>query len=435
MSFPDCSELLRAAVFHTPANPFREERALKCHWDGGLLIRGGRIAACGDYASLRDAHPEAATSDLRGGFLLPGFIDTHVHFPQVHVIGSLGYSLLDWLEQCALPEEARMQDESYARAVACEFVRALASHGTTTALAFGAHFTGATAALFEAAQASGLRLISGLVLSDRRLRPELHQSPEEAYESSTALISRFHQRGRLLYAVTPRFALSTSEAMLEVCQTLLREYPGLRVQSHLNENRAEIAEVLGLFRWARDYFAVYERYGLSGPGAVMAHNVHPADCELERLAGSSTSVAHCPSSNAALGSGIFPFRRHLRAGVRCALGTDVGGGTGFGLMKEAFQAYLVHRMAPEELVLNAAHLLYLATRAGAEALGLAAEIGDFETGKAADFVYLRPPEKSTLAAVLAHAETPERALSALFTMAGQESIVEVRVEGSAVYRA
>jgi guanine deaminase len=435
VSSPDCGELLRAAVFHTPANPFFEEQALKCYWDGGLWIRNGRIAACGDYGSLRDAHPEAARSDLRGGFLLPGFIDAHVHFPQVHVIGSLGYSLLDWLEQCALPEEARMADEPYARAVACEFLRALASHGTTTALAFGAHFAEATAALFDGAQASGLRLISGLVLSDRRLRPELHQSPEEAYQASTALIARFHEHGRLLYAVTPRFALSTSEAMLEVCQTLLRERPGLRVQSHLNENRAEIAEVARSFPWARDYFAVYERYGLSGPYAVMAHDVHPAGGELERLAGTGTSVAHCPSSNAALGSGIFPFRRHLRAGVRCALGTDVGGGTSFGLMKEAFQAHLVHRTAPEELVLNPAHLLYLTTRAGAEVLGLAGEIGDFQTGKAADFVYLRPPEGSTLAAVLAHAETPERALAALFTMAGQECIAEVRVEGSVVYRA
>ena len=435
MSSPDRGELLRAAVFHTPANPFLEEHALKCHWDGGLLVRGGRIAACGDFSSLRDAHPEAATTDVRGGFLVPGFIDTHVHFPQVHVIGSLGYSLLDWLEQCALPEEARMADESYARTVACEFVRALASHGTTTALAFGAHFAGATAALFEAAQARGLRLVSGLVMSDRRLRPELHQSPEEAYEASTALIARFHQRGRLLYAVTPRFALSSSEAMLEVCQTLLREHSGLRIQSHLNENRAEIAEVARLFPGAHDYFAVYERYGLSGPGAVMAHNVHPSEGELERLASSCTNVAHCPSSNAALGGGIFPFRRHLRAGVRCALGTDVGGGTGFGIMKEAFQAHLVQRIAPEELVLNPTHLLYLATRAGAEALGLAGEIGDFQVGKAADFVYLRPPEQSTLAAVLAHAETPERALAALFTIAGQESIAEVRVEGSMVYRA
>src|SRR5579872_2821650 len=149
-------DLLRAPLFHTPRNPFTDWRALEHYADGGLLIRSGRIAACGDYETLREAHRDASTTDLRGGFLLPGFVDTHVHFPQVHVLGSLGHSLLDWLEQCALPAEARMAEESHARAVACEFVRALACHGTTTALAFGAHFAEATAALFEAAQTSGL---------------------------------------------------------------------------------------------------------------------------------------------------------------------------------------------------------------------------------------------------------------------------------------
>ncbi|MBZ5578844.1 MAG: guanine deaminase [Acidobacteriia bacterium] len=434
MSAPDRGELLRAPLFHTPRNPFAEQRALECHWDGGLLIRDGRVAACGDYQTVRAAHPEAATTNWRGGFLLPGLVDTHVHFPQVRVLGCLGRSLLDWLDQCALPEEARMADESYARGIACEFVRALASHGTTTALAFGAHFLPATAALFEAAQASGLRVISGLVVSDRGLHPELHQTPEQAHRASAELIGRFHGRGRLHYAVTPRFALSTSEGMLEVCQSLLREHPGLRVQTHLNENPAEIAEVARLFPWASDYLAVYERFGLIGPRAVMAHNVHPSEAELERLAASRATIAHCPCSNAALGSGLFPMRRHLQAGVRFALGTDVGGGTGFGILKEALHAYLFQRTVPEGLSLDPAQLLYLATRAGAEALGLDAETGDFQPGKAADLVYLRPPAGSPLAGVMAQAEDPEQALAALLTLAGQESVAEVRVEGSVVYR-
>ena len=433
MSSGERGELLRAPVFHTPRNPFVEAGALECHWDGGLLIRAGRIAACGDYEAVRSAHPEAVTLDWRGGFLLPGFIDTHTHFPQVRVLGGLGLSLLDWLEQCALPEEGRMADEAYARPIGCEFVKALASQGTTTALAFGAHFAPATAALFESAAASGLRLISGLVLSDRRLRPELHQTPEDAYRASADLIRRFHGRGRLLYAITPRFALSTSEAMLEVCQTLGREHDGLRIQTHLNENPAEIAEVAKLFPWAPDYFSVYDRFGLSGPRAVMAHNVHPLPAELERIAASGTAIAHCPCSNAALGSGLFPLRRHLQAGVRCALGTDVGGGTGFGMLKEALQAYLLQRVAPEDVVLEPAQLLYLATRAGAEAVGLDGDIGDFQSGKAADFVYLRPPAGSPLEAVVAQVDSPERALAALFTLGGQESIAEVRVEGSVVY--
>lgn len=435
MSSADRGELLRAPIFHTPANPFLQDRALECHWDGGLLIRDRRVAACGDFSALRAAHTEAESVDLRGGFLLPGLIDAHIHFPQVHVLGSLGRSLLDWLESCALPEEARMADQAYARSVACGFVHALAAHGTTTALAFGAHFAPATAALFESAQDAGVRMISGLVLSDRRLRPELHQSPDDAYRASTALIARFHQRGRLLYAVTPRFALSTSEAMLEVCQALLREHDGLRVQTHLNENLAEIAEVKRMFPWAADYLGVYERFDLCGPRAVMAHDVHPADSELSRLAASRTTIAHCPCSNAALGSGLFSLRRHLQAGVRVALGTDVGGGTGFGMLKESLQAYLLQRLAPQPFVLDPAHMLYLATRAGAEALGLAGEIGDFETGKAADLVYLRPPSDSPLAAVVSQAESPERALAALLTLAGQESVAEVRVEGLTVYRA
>jgi len=427
-------ELLRAPLFHTPRNPFQESSALESYPDGGLLIREGRVAGCGDYTTIRGAHPHVPTVDLRGGFLLPGFIDAHVHFPQLRVLGGLGRSLLDWLEHCALPEEARMADHSYACQVAREFVHALVSHGTTTALVFGAHFAPATAALFEAADTAGLRIAAGQVLSDRMVLSELHQTPERAYRESSLLIQSFHRRGRSLYAVTPRFALSTSEAMLEVCQTLLREHDGLLFQTHLNESQREIAEVARMFPWASDYLAVYERFGLNRPNAMMAHNVHPTDSELDRLAAGGSAVAHCPCSNAALGSGLFPLKRHIKAGVRCALGTDVGGGTGFGLLKEALQAYLMQRIAPDGLLLDAGHLLYLATLAGAEALGLSAVTGDFCVGKSADFVYLQPPAASPLAAVLEREQSPESMLGAIFTLAGAESVREVRVGGSIVYR-
>jgi len=434
VSASDRGELLRAPLFHTPRNPFLQARALESHWDGGLLIRAGRIAASGDFETIRAANPDATTTDLRGGVLLPGLIDTHIHFPQLRVLGGLGRTLLDWLEECALPEEARMADVSYARQIAGGFVHALASHGTTTALVFGAHFAAATAALFEMGAKSGLRIVSGMVLSDRQLRPELHQTPDSAYRDSSDLIRCFHGRGRLLYAVTPRFALSTSESMLEVCQTLRREHEGLRFQTHLNENVREIEEVAGLFPWAPDYLAVYERFGLGGRGAVMAHNVHPTQSEIERLAAGGTAVAHCPCSNAALGSGLFGLKRHVEAGVRVALGTDVGGGTGFGILKEALQAYLLQRIAPDGALLDAGQMLYLATRAGAEALGLEEEIGDFQPGKAADIVYIKPPVDAPLSAVLERAETPEQALAAIFTLAGAESIREVRVEGTIVYK-
>src|SRR4030095_8868240 len=208
------------------------------------------------------------------------------------------------------------------------------AHGTTTALVFGAHFAAATAALCEAARETGLRIISGLVLSDRFLPPPLRQSVERAYRDSTELVRRFHGQGRLLYAATPRFAPSTSAASVDICQALLREQRERRVQSHVNESPDEVRMVAEQFPWAADYVSVYDRFGLTGSRAVLAHNVHPTESELERLAATGTAIAHCPTSNAALGSGIFPLRRHLQAGVHVALGTDVGGGAGPRSLKE-----------------------------------------------------------------------------------------------------
>jgi len=430
-------DLFRATIFHTPDNPFPldigDPRSLVCVEDGGLLIRAGRIIGCGDYGDIRAANPRATTIDWRGGFLVPGFIDTHVHFPQLRIIGAMGRTLLDWLEHIALPEEARMADARYAADTARQFLGALAAHGTTTALVFGAHFSGATAQLFDEAIASGLRIISGLVVSDRLLQPDLHLTPEQAYAESKQLIERYHKRGRLLYAVTPRFALSTSEAMLEICGQLLSEHQDVRLQTHINETTQEIAELGRLFPWAGDYLSIYERYHLTGDRSIMAHNVHPSPSEIERLAAAGAAVAHCPASNAALGSGCFPMRRHLDAGVTCALGTDIGGGLGFGMMKEGLHAYLMQRLAPDPQPLDASRLLYLATRAGAEALGLESEIGDFHPGKAADFVYLRPPAGSVLESVVRHADNPGQALSALFTMASSDTVREVRVDGQTVF--
>jgi guanine deaminase len=408
-------KLLRATIFHTPRNPFLDANALVAYTDGALAIEDGKIVSRGDYSDVRKLHADCDVRDLRGGYILPGFIDTHVHYPQIRVLGGLGYSLLDWLELLTLPEEARFKDAAYASLIANEFVAALAAHGTTTAMVFGSHFAEATAALFTAAEKQGVRIFSGLVMSDRSLLPELRQTPDDAYRDSKTLIQRF--RGR--YAVTPRFALSASEPMLEACQALLREDPSLRFTTHISENTREIEEVARLFPWAEDYLAVYERFGLIGRRSVLAHNVHPSGGALRRLSAHNASIAHCPCSNAALGSGIFPMRRHIEANVRFGLGTDVGGGTGFGMLKESLQAYLLQRVACEPLTLTPAQMLYLATRAGAEALGIEDKTGDFENGKAADFAYFRPVEGSVLAGVLQRAENAEQAIGALFTV-GQD---------------
>jgi guanine deaminase len=428
------AEILRATIFHTPGNPFQNPGAMASFEDGALLIEDGVIQECGDFPEVRKAHTDADVRDLRGGILLPGFVDTHVHYPQVRVLGAIGYTLLEWLQRTTLPEETKFANVEYARTIAGEFVHALASHGTTTALVFGSHFAQATAELFEAAERTGLRIASGQVLSDRMLLPELHQTPEDAYRESTTLIRRFHCKGRLLYAVTPRFALSSSEAMLDVCRTLIEENDGVLFQTHLNESEAEVAAVAKFFPSAPDYFGVYENHKLAGPRSIFAHSVQTTERELTRMAALGCSVAYCPCSNAALGSGLFPLNRHLAAGVHCALGTDVGGGTGFGMLKEGLQAYLLQRLTADGVPLGADHLLYLATRAGAESMGLADRIGDFTPGKSADFVYLRPPEQSSLAAVCRNAPDLNRLLASVFTLAGQESVREVCVEGSVVYR-
>lgn len=375
-------KIFRSAIHHTP-----DRDTLISHKDGGLAVQNGMIAACNDYSVVRAMFPDADVIDMREGCILPGFIDAHTHFPQVRIIGGLGHSLLDWLEQLTLPEEARMANTAYAQTIAREFTEALAAHGTTTALVFGAHFIDATIALFDAASAKGLRVISGLVLSDRYLRPDLLQTPEAAYRDSQRLIESIREKTRLGYAVIPRFALSTSEAMLDVCRTLFRETPGALFTTHINENASEIEAVSKQFPRAADYLDIYERCDLISNRSVLAHNVHTTDSQLTRLAQSGASIAHCPCSNAALGSGIFPMKRHLRHNVKFALGTDIGAGLGFSVLKEALQAHLFQRVAPGDFNLTPAHMLYLATKAGAEALNLSHKIGDFTPGKSADFVW------------------------------------------------
>jgi guanine deaminase len=335
-----------------------------------------------------------------------------------------------------LPEEARLGDPSYAASVAERFVRGLASNGTTTALVFGSHFPAAQEALFSAASRCGLRVASGLVVSDRQLRAELHVSPTQALEESRGLIERWHGQGLIRYAVTPRFSVSCSDEMLSACGSLLRSADGLLFTTHLNETLGEIELVASLFAGARDYLETYERHGLVGERSVFAHDVHVSDDEIRRLAGADAAVAHCPSSNAFLGSGLFPLRRHLDAGIRVGLGTDVGAGTGLSLLKEGLAAHGVQMLLGGEGVrLSPAHLLWLATAGGAHALGLADEVGDLSASKSADFVLMRPLPGSTLAAVLECSASLEEALGAVFTLAREESIAEVRVAGNVVWPA
>lgn len=443
------TRLFLGHLLHVPVDPFagaaaaaragaREDELptgmLAATYDGALAVEDGRIVDAGPAGEVRSRHPDARVA-CAGGWLLPGFVDAHVHYPQLGVMGAMGLRLLEWLRERTWPHEARFSDTAFARDQARTFLTTLARHGTTTAMVFGAHQAVAMDAFLDEAASSGLRVTAGLALGDRELPPELRTDPERARRESAALIERHHGRGRLRYAVTPRFAVSAGDALLAAAGELLRTADDLWFTTHLDETPEEIAYVRNAFPAARDYTDVYDRHGLLGPRSVFAHVVHASDRELARLAASRSVACHCPGSNQFIGSGLFPMRRHLAHGVRMALGTDVGGGPGFSLLREARTAYQTQMLlGTEGTRLDPARLLWLVTAGGAAALGLEGEVGDLAPGKAADLVALRPPEHGTLAERLRHAVSAEDALAALLTLGDEGDVAGTWVAGEAVWR-
>jgi guanine deaminase len=431
--------VVRGTFLDTPTGETAVGAELRVDTDAALRVVDGTIVERGSWADVGRRHTDDDVLDLREGLVLPGLVDTHVHYPQVRVTGALGRPLLEWLDAVALPEEARLASTEYARAVAREFVSGLATSGTTTALVFGSHFASAVDVLFEEVERVGLRVTAGLVVGDRGLPEPLLTTPEKAYDEALGLARRWHRpqtagrRARTRYAVTPRFSFGATDDLLESCQAVLKDVPGSWFTSHVNENLAEIAAVARLFPDAVDYVDTYDRHGLVGPTSVLAHDVHPTERELRVLAGQRATVAHCPTSNATLGSGVFPLRDHVEAGVRVSLGSDVGAGTGFSLFKEGLQAYFMQQLLGDAgLPLAPADLLHLATRSGALALGLDHEVGDLSVGKAFDALWLRPPEASPLAVAVRHADSASEALARVFALAGPADVAGVWIAGEPV---
>ena len=346
------------------------------HW---LLIdQAGRIAAVQPDAPGDDWFK----CDHSGRLLLPGFIDTHVHSPQVDVIASWGTELLDWLNTYTFPAEARHADPAFARAAAALFVDALLAHGSTAAVVFPTVHVASTEALFEAAQARGMRLIAGKVLMDRHAPEALRDDVAQARIDCDALIARWHGRGRLAYAVTPRFAATSSDAQLAMAGQLLADHPGLYMQTHVAENRAEVAWIAELFPTARSYLDVYARHGLLTERSVLAHGIWLDDADRQALHDSGAQIAFCPSSNLFLGSGLFGWAQAAAAGVAVSLASDVGGGTSLSMLRTMADGYKVQALAGQRLTAWA--LLHAATRGAATALRLGDEIGTLDVGAMAD---------------------------------------------------
>ena len=355
----------------SPAVRFRP-----AHW---LLIDAqGRIAA---------VQPDAPGDDWlkldhSGRLLLPGFIDSHVHCPQIDVIASWGTELLDWLNTYTFPAEARHADPAVARAAATLFCDALLAHGSTAAVVFPTVHVASVDALFGAAQQRGMRLIAGKVLMDRHAPDKLRDDVPGAQADCTALIERWHGRSRLAYAVTPRFAATSTPAQLAMAGRLLARHPGVYMQTHVAENRAEVAWIAELFPDARSYLDVYEQHGLLNERAVLAHGIWLDDADRALLRARGAQIAFCPSSNLFLGSGLFGWQQAAAAGVNVSLASDVGGGTSLSMHRTMADGYKVQALAGNRLTAWA--LLHAATRGAAQALRLGDEIGTLAIGAMAD---------------------------------------------------
>lgn len=379
----------RAALFHMLDDPSRvpAEEAHAYHPDGLLVVEDGHVEAFGTYADLAPGLAEGTeVTELPGRLITPGFVDAHVHYPQVDVIAAWGTQLLDWLHTHTFPAEMAFADRAHADGVAQLFLDQLLANGTTSALAFCTVHKSSAEALFEAALARNMRLIAGKVLMDREAPPGLTDTVETGRADTEALIRAWRGRGRLGYAVTPRFAVTSTDAQLAMAGELLAAHPDVLLHTHMSENHGEIAKVGELFPWARDYLDVYERFGLVGPRSVFAHCVHCDEGAMGRMARAGASAAFCPSSNLLLGSGLFSLKRACAAGLNTALATDVGGGGSFFLPHMMGEAYKVGQLQGDNL--DPLHAFYLATLAGARALHIDDRVGNLAPGKEADFVVL-----------------------------------------------
>jgi len=423
-------QAIRASVLHCLADPGEAGRddAWEYFDDGMLLFDGGRIVDAGDAGRLLGALPaNAPVRDLRGKLIVPGFIDCHVHFPQLDIIGSYGEQLLDWLSRYAYPAESRFADAGHAREVAQSFVTELLRHGTTTALVFGTVHPHSADAIFEAAEARGMRLIAGKVLMDRNCPEDLRDDPDSAYADSRALIERWHGRGRLGYAITPRFALTSSEAQLRAAGRLAREFPDVWVHTHLAENLEEVEAIARQYPDSRSYLDVYDRFGLLREKSVFAHCLHMDAEDRSTMAAKGGAAAFCPTSNLFLGSGLFRLTAMRDAGVRCGLGTDVGGGTSLSMLRTASEAYKVLHL--QEHALPPMQALYLATLGAAEALYLEDKVGNFRPGREADFVVLDYAGSSLTARRMSAADGIEEKLFALMTLGDDRNVASTWVAG------
>jgi guanine deaminase len=424
----------RAAILHSIADPavVGVEHSYEYFEDGVLVIENGLVNKVGHAADLLPTLKGVEFTEYQDSLITPGFIDTHIHYPQTGMIASYGEQLLDWLNTYTFPTEQQFADKAHASDVAGIFLKELLRNGTTTALVFGTVHKQSVDAFFEAAERLNLRMIAGKALMDRNAPDYLTDTAESGYADSKELIERWHGKGRLHYAVTPRFAPTSTPEQLTLAGKLLGEYPDLYMHTHLSENRKEIEWVKALFPERKGYLDVYDHYKLIGARSVFAHGVHLCDDECKRLAETGSAVAFCPTSNLFLGSGLFDLNKLEAHGVRVGLGTDVGAGTSFSQLQSLNEAYKVMQLQGKKL--DPFKSLYLATLGGANALYLDDKLGNFASGKDADFVVLDYNATPLISYRMQQAKTLEEILFALIMLGDDRAIKETFAAGQSVHR-
>jgi guanine deaminase len=427
---------LRGTIVTCRDDPFltAPDQAFATEHDGIVVCRNGIIEQVGPAAEIIRTLPSGTPlADYNGCLIAPGFIDTHVHYVQTGMIASYGEQLLDWLNRYAFPAEMAFKDATHAEAMARVFCDELLRNGTTTALVFCAVYPQSVDALFAEAEQRGMRLIAGKVLMDRNAPDELRDTAQQGYDESKALIARWHGRGRALYAITPRFAGTSTPEQLDAAGTLWREHPDVLMQTHIAENRREIEWTAELFPKRKNYLDIYDHHGLIGKRAVLAHGVHLSEDEICRCHESGAAIAHCPTSNLFLGSGLFQMSRlkDAKRPVEVGLGTDIGGGTSFSLLTTMGAAYEIGQLNGRAL--SAVQAFYLATLGGARALGLADRIGSIAPGREADFIVLDPKATPLLALRSKRAESTEDLLFALMMLGDDRAVAATYIAGKVAH--
>ncbi|BCG84246.1 guanine deaminase [Mesorhizobium sp. 113-3-9] len=400
--------------------------------DGGLLINDGRIVASGAYADVEKQAGEGVKKiDHRPHLLLPGFIDTHVHFPQMQVIASYGAELLDWLNTYTFPEETKFANAQHGRRVARLFLDEMVRHGTTTVVAYCSVHKASAEAFFAESHDRNMLNIAGKVMMDRNAPDGVLDTPQSGYDDTKALIAQWHGKGRQHYAITPRFAITSSPEQMEMAGALCREHPDLHMQTHLSENHAEIAFTRELYPWSRDYTDVYEHYGLLGKKSLFGHCIHLSEREADALSDSGSVAVFCPTSNLFLGSGLFDYQRYRTRdkALRIAAATDVGGGTNYSMLRTMDEGYKVIALNGEKL--NPFQSFWQITRGNAEALSVADRVGTLDKGTDADIVVLDARATAAMRLRMETAQTLAQELFLLQTLGDDRAVHEVYVAGRA----